>query len=462
MKAYHPNNKQSYLLEEVNDAQQIDYQLNQQVKTSFIIFTSQAKHWQDFVDLCAWETRLIDDVRKLKLSLTTKPSIVLLDLTKDNCSYTSLASVMMHFPKVRWFAYIKKEQLENEHIRLLISRLCIEYFTIANQIPYILNRLISQVNMLQLAIQDHQDWHQFDHHNQLGQSKAYLRLKEQMNRLAKTDACLLIYGEIGVGKTLSACKIHQRSIRRLRPCVAFDCENLRAYKKKPNGLEEAKFILRQQLESASEGSLILKNIESLPFELQHFVLACLSDSQLETKLQDDFLNVRILATTSLDLNDAKISQFFSPELIFRFNAMHLKVPSLSDRIEDLGFLAQHFLDKYCLKYAKPKKLLTNEAIEHISGYAWPGNFHELKSRLKHLALTVSEVYISKQHIDLPRLYFLDNDLKDLRDVCEHEALVRVLNTCDGKIQEAAKRLKISRASMYRLVNKHHLQYLLKL
>lgn len=429
--------------------------------SQFIILGGKLGFWEKILSSAPWRSEHFNDLRQLRTSLDLMLSVVVIDLTRDDFSYMSLSTLITHYPKTRWIAYIDPKQLELERIRLFISRYCLDYITNDTTTASLYSRVLPQIKMLPLLQEDYVHQLKADQRALLGESKPILKLKDQINRVAKADVCLLIQGGVGVGKSLVACKVHQQSARRLQTCIELDCETLpHSSSQQDQSLTLVIELLKEALQKANDGTLILKNIEFLPMQAQSHVLSCLSDQDLDFQLQPDKLNVRIIATTRLHLNEAVLKRYFTPELIFRFNALHIEVPSLKDRISDLPILAQHFIDIYSLKYKGQAQYLSEDAIELLSQYEWPGNIHELMVRIKHVVLIAKETEISKDYFDLPSLYFGGDNLKSLRDVCEKEAIVRVLNSMNGHVTDAAKSLSISRATMYRLIEKHNIMNLI--
>lgn len=429
--------------------------------TPLLILGGQKEYWRKFLKTNTWYGQHCHDLRQLKQQLENKLGLIIIDLTHNDFSYVSLSSLISHFPKARWFAYIDKKQLDNKHTRLFISRFCLDYLSSELSLPQIYARILPQVNMLNLLQEDFQSQNQHANLQLLGESRPMLKLKEQIKRFAQADTCLLIQGEVGVGKTLVAKKIHYLSARRLHQEVVVNCEGLPyCLEHHKDDLDAIIEILNKKLKQAQGSTLILKNIEYLPKSAQSYILDCLSDHDLDKQLKPDKLNIRIIATTRIELNDTVLKTFFTPELIYRFNALHLHVPSLQDRISDLPILTQHFIETYSLKYHGRPQTLSQDALDLLSNYAWPGNIHELIIRIKHVVLMAQETEISKDYFDLPSLYFEGDNLKALRDVCEKEAIARVLNSFNGHVTDAAKSLSISRATMYRLIDKHHLSNLI--
>jgi DNA-binding NtrC family response regulator len=168
------------------------------------------------------------------------------------------------------------------------------------------------------------------------------------------------------------------------------------------------------------------------------------------------LDVRILATNSLDIESRLTNGDFNEDLYHHLNVLSINVPSLKDRNGDIEVLAKYYLDRHSREYNSQVRSFSPEAMQALSQYHWPGNLRELDNHIKRLVLMSDCVMLDEKSLDLPKRSNGKMTLKVIRERSEKEALKQVLDTHSGQVSPAAKELGVSRATMYRLLNKHNL------
>ncbi len=157
-----------------------------------------------------------------------------------------------------------------------------------------------------------------------------------------------------------------------------------------------------------------------------------------------------------DLEKALAEKEFCEELYYYINVLRINVPSLRERLGDIPILAKQFLNEYAKEYNAQAKDFSEDALKALSRYHWPGNVRELMNQIKRAILMSDGAIISAEHLELPQMSNDKRSLKNIREHSEKEALVMVLESHSGQVLSAAKELGISRATMYRLLNKHNL------
>jgi two-component system, NtrC family, response regulator AtoC len=231
----------------------------------------------------------------------------------------------------------------------------------------------------------------------IGTSTAIAELSQEIERIARSDAKVLITGESGVGKELVAHAIHQRSARAQRAMVAVNCAGL------PETLLESELFghvkgsftgayrdKQGKLEMADGGSIFLDEIGEMTLRMQGLLLRFMETGELQkvgTDRTAGRVNVRVIAATNRNLRDMITEGSFREDLFYRLNVIHLTVPPLRERREDIPGLISHFLSQFTRNNGTPVHAISPDAIRLLSDYAWPGNVRELENVIERLVVT---------------------------------------------------------------------------
>jgi two-component system response regulator HydG len=290
---------------------------------------------------------------------------------------------------------------------------------------------------------------------------------EKMNQIFKlvaniadSDATVLIQGESGTGKELIARRIHQLSSRREKPFVAVNCA---AY---PQTLLESELFGHEKgaftgatharkgcFEAAHEGTIFLDEIGEVPVAAQVKLLRVLQFKEFQRLGSQSSIkvNLRVLAATSKNLRREMELGNFREDLYYRLHVIPIMIPPLRERMSDLLLLSNHFLKKFSERSGKKVASLKPAALANLMNYHWPGNIRELENVMEHATILTSGESIDVR--DLPT--YLQEPAKhpprsaDALEEHEKEHLIRVLQQCQGNKIEAARRLRISRSTLYR-------------
>ena len=243
----------------------------------------------------------------------------------------------------------------------------------------------------------------------IGASAVLTDLKDEIERVARSDAKVLITGESGVGKELVAHAIHQSSPRASRPFIAVNCAGLPetlleselfghvkgsftgAYRDKPG-----------KLELADNGTMFLDEIGEMTLRMQGLLLRFLETGELQKVGADrvvGHVDVRVIAATNRNLREMIEQGSFREDLFYRLNVIHLTVPALRERREDIPALIDHFLAKYTRANGHVPRALPAEVLRLLTEYSWPGNVRELENVIERLVVTGR--LESMQPADLP-------------------------------------------------------------
>lgn len=300
----------------------------------------------------------------------------------------------------------------------------------------------------------------------IGQSPAIKEVFGLIDKVAKTDANVLILGENGTGKELIARAIHQRSLRSNQSFVSVDMgaitETLfesELFGHKKGAFTDAREDRPGRFELANGGTLFLDEIGNLSLSLQSKLLSALQARQV-TRVgsnQSIPVDIRLICATNMPLHQMVKEGTFRQDLLYRINTVEIKVPPLADRMEDIPLLAQHYLDHYARKYHKPVTTISTGATEKLKRYAWPGNIRELQHSIERAVIMTDSPSLQESDFLFSRPVSSSASPETLNlDEVEKAAIVKALNLYSGNISKAADELGLTRASLYRRMEKYGL------
>lgn len=317
----------------------------------------------------------------------------------------------------------------------------------------------------------------------IGSSDALRNIQSIIERAAPTDANVLILGENGTGKELVARELHRQSNRANEIFLSVDMgaisESLfdsELFGHKKGSFTDAKSDRVGRFQAASGGTLFLDEIGNLPLHLQTKLLTVLEQRKITPvgANQPVDIDVRIIAATNLTTKQLNDESRFRQDLLFRLNTVEINVPSLRERTEDIKEIANYYIDIYCRKYDKPLKKLSDEAQSAIIEYEWPGNVRALRHAIERAVIlsqgatfTANDFSLEShptsagevenklsiktnsgtEEIELP-----DGNLNLER--MEHALIERSLKKHRYNISHAAKELGLTRAALYRRMEKY--------
>jgi two-component system, NtrC family, response regulator HydG len=300
----------------------------------------------------------------------------------------------------------------------------------------------------------------------IGQSQAIKEVFGLIDKVAKTDANVLILGENGTGKELIARAIHQRSLRHSNSFVSVDMgaitETLfesELFGHKKGAFTDAREDRPGRFELANGGTLFLDEIGNLSMNLQSKLLSALQSREV-TRVganQSIPVDIRLICATNMPLHQMVKEGSFRQDLLYRINTVEIKVPPLCDRMEDIPLLAKHYLDHYARKYHKPVDTISAGAIEKLKRYPWPGNIRELQHAIERAVIMTDSSSLQESDFLFNRPVSVSNASETLNlDEVEKAAIVKALNLYSGNISKAADELGLTRASLYRRMEKYGL------
>jgi two-component system response regulator HydG len=301
----------------------------------------------------------------------------------------------------------------------------------------------------------------------IGESQAIRDVFALIDKVARTDANVLILGENGTGKELIARAIHQRSMRKGESFVSVDMgaitETLfesELFGHKKGAFTDAREDRPGRFELAHKGTLFLDEIGNLSLSLQSKLLSALQSRQV-TRVgsnQPRPVDIRLICATNMPLHDMVRDGSFRQDLLYRINTVEIHVPPLCERVEDIPLLSHHFLNYYAKKYHKTVRSISEGAMSRLKRYAWPGNIRELQHAIERAVIMTDSDTLQESDFLFGRSgsnQSTNSDTLNLDEV-EKTAISKALQLHNGNISKAAEELGLTRASLYRRMEKYGL------
>jgi two-component system response regulator HydG len=289
----------------------------------------------------------------------------------------------------------------------------------------------------------------------------------KVNKIAPTDANILILGENGTGKDLMAKAIHERSLRADKPFVKVDVGALtdslfesELFGHKKGAYTDAREDRMGRFEEAEGGTLFLDEIGNISLQQQAKLLTVLQNRQvtrLGTNKAID-INIRLICATNVPLQELANENKFRKDLIYRINTVEINMPPLRKRAEDIVILAKHFSKMYASKYLKPAMDFDNTALTKLRSYSYPGNVRELQYTIERAVIMADDSLLKADDLifsilETPGENIIDEDNIQLSTL-EKNAILRVIDKHNGNITRAAKELGLTRTALYRRLSKY--------
>ncbi|MFA7387594.1 MAG: sigma-54 dependent transcriptional regulator [Thiohalobacteraceae bacterium] len=304
-------------------------------------------------------------------------------------------------------------------------------------------------------------------HGLIGASPVMDQVLRDIRKIALVDAPVMLSGESGTGKELAAQAIHRLSERRDGPFTVVNCGAIPAelIQSVLFGHERGAFTGAHQrhigrIEAAHGGTVFLDEIGDLPCELQINLLRFLQESTIERLGGTGALrvDVRVIAASHIDLQEAASKGHFREDLYYRLNVLRLRMPPLRERQSDIELLAHHFFAVFAKERHCNVRGFSPDALGAIREYHWPGNVRELMNRVRRATIMCEQNLISPAALDLsaPEHAPSARTLLAARGDAERRAIEASLRSCGNNISEAARRLGVARITLYRLMRKYQL------
>lgn len=296
-----------------------------------------------------------------------------------------------------------------------------------------------------------------------------LRVCRTIEKVAVTDATVLLLGESGTGKELMARAVHESSSRRRERFVAINCAAI------PDNLLESELFGYEKgaftgaakttpgkIETANHGTLMLDEIGDLPHNLQAKLLRFLQERVIERigGRQEIPIDVRIVCATHQDLRALIKEGRFREDLYYRLAEIVVNIPPLRARQGDAALLAHAFVRRFAAEQKRGSMVLREDAVRAVEAYAWPGNVRELENCIKRAVIMADGNQITREDIGLdeaPSDDVVALDLRQTRDEAEKRVVITALGRVDGNVVKAAELLGVSRPTLYDLMHRFGLK-----
>ncbi len=290
----------------------------------------------------------------------------------------------------------------------------------------------------------------------IGKSPRMQQIMRMVDKAAHTDASILITGDHGTGKELLARMIHQKSARAAQPFVQTNLSSISTslFESTLFGHVKGAFTDASEdkvgiLEGANLGTLLLDGVGSISLQLQSKLLAALQNREISRvgEHRQRALDIRLISTTHMSLDTLSDPEVFRQDLFFRINTIHIALPSLRDRRDDIQPLARHFLNQFNTKYGRTLTL-DKEQFKELEKYEWPGNVREIRNSIERMVIMDSTDSFKRKDempINADNLY-----------VVEKRKIKEMIDRNDGNISRAASELGIGRNTLYRKMKKYDL------
>lgn len=304
------------------------------------------------------------------------------------------------------------------------------------------------------------------HYPIVGESVPMKALRQQLGLMAATNGRVLIYGESGTGKELVAHAIHAMSLRAKEAFVEVNCAAI------PDDLIESELFghvkgsfagahedKTGKLRKADGGTLFLDEVGDMSLKTQAKVLRALDEQRFAPLGASESIKVdaRVVAATNKNLEEEIERGNFREDLFYRLNVIPFHVPPLRDRREDIGLLAEHFMNEFTSAYGRKRKEFSPEAMKMLEDYYWPGNVRELRNLIERIVIMNPQIRIDARHIPInpSRRSVFDTEmpqfssLQEVREAAEREYITKKLEEARGNISRAAELLGLERSHLYK-------------
>ena len=302
-----------------------------------------------------------------------------------------------------------------------------------------------------------------------GKGAAMSIIRKTVDKIASTDATVLITGENGTGKDVLAGEIHRMSLRALKPMVCVDAGALtetlfesELFGHVKGAFTDAHADHKGKFEQADGGTLFLDEIGNIPLHLQAKLLRALQNRTI-TRVGDTTaipVDIRLICATNKDLEKMVRDGEFREDLYYRINTMHLHLPALRERTDEIAPLAEMFITKYAERYRRTVNGMTPDALELLKGHAWSGNIRELQNCIEKAVILCDGDILTSSDIELPQSRITTKDTvmsgNETLEETEEKAIRAAMARFGGNLSMVAKSLEISRPTLYAKLKKYNI------
>jgi transcriptional regulator with GAF, ATPase, and Fis domain len=407
----------------------------------------------------------------IKRVVESRQPLIISDALNDTSFKNSLSVMNLRLTSVMCVPLLERGNLigliyvGNDNVAQLFDQAALEILTIFAAQASLVIRNALLVNELQLDNQSLQERIERIRFGEiLGSSPAIQEVFRKVQRVAGTDITVLVTGETGTGKELIAREIHNRSLRAKGPFISVNCGAI------PENLLESELFGHVRgaftgavasklgrFQSANKGTLFLDEIGEMPHALQVKILRALQE-HIVTKVGDttpESVDIRVIAATNRDLEaETRKAGRFREDLYYRLNVVHLHLPPLRDRGDDIVVLARYMLSRYAPEYSSKVRGFSPGAIVAIKRYRWPGNIRELENRIKKAVVLADKTMLGPDDLginpdEIPAIL----PLADARERWQRSYINEVLGLNGGNRTKTARDLGVDPRTIFRHLEK---------
>ncbi|MFO1371580.1 MAG: sigma-54 dependent transcriptional regulator [Candidatus Competibacteraceae bacterium] len=419
-----------------------------------------------------WEVYWAQDAIRARALLTEQSfrvGLVLLYSCESERAIQWVIDLILARPKMQWIVTLPRPCVERKPLSGIVTERCYDYHTLPVDPQRLIVTLGHAYGMADLTDSNLRQQREPDtQYGLIGSSPAMQTLFRSIQKAAEVDVPVLMTGESGTGKEQAARAVHENSARAAAPFIAVNCAAL-----PPNliqselfGHEKGAFPGASErrighIELATGGTLFLDEIGDLAPELQTNLLRFLEEKKIRRLggTKPIPTNVRVIATTNTNLDQAVRDNRFREDLYYRLNVLHIRVPALRERKGDVELLARYFFAKFSAEIKTVAKGFNRDALEVINRYDWPGNVRELMNRTRRAVLLSEGPYIAPGDLELERRSLGRGfvTLDEARMAADRETIQATLLRTRFNIARAAQELGVSRMTLYRLMEKYDIR-----
>lgn len=425
-----------------------------------------------------WDTLVVTGIEEASIVLKDNNDVLvgLAWLNARNCE--EIEELISIHGEMEWVAVTTEADLKDHSVQHILSHLFYDYHTLPiddHRLLVMLGHADGMARLRRICFERgngtrHRDTH---YHHMIGSCEGMRSIYATIDKVAPTDYPVLITGSSGTGKELVARAIHDRSENSDQSLVIVNCGAIAPtlVQSELFGHEKGSFTnadkhRKGHFENAHQGTIFLDEIGELPLEMQANLLRVVEERVIRRVggSQNIPNHVRIIAATNCDLIESIQEGKFREDLYYRLSVVHIELPGLSQRQDDIEILAKYYLNKFAPEVNNRVRGFSTKAIAAMLEHGWPGNVRELVNRVKRAVLMCENRLIYPKDLELPSESsesphedLSAMTLKDAREGAERSVLVQTLSDVKFNVSMAAKKLGVSRVTLYNLLKKHDLQ-----
>ncbi len=414
--------------------------------------------------LPGWEFQVVSTIDAARKALASEPPLIGLVAFDRSLEWpqAELENLLARHD-IEWIALLDEGLLRSEKITPVLLRNFNDFHSLPLQAELLLMTLGHAHGKAVFCRESEDKAGESGRFGMTGTSTKMLQLYRQIEKIVSVEAPVLIGGESGTGKELVSRAIHQHSARRKGPFIAMNCGAIppSLIHSELFGYERGAFTGAVQrkigsIEAADHGVLFLDEIGDLPLDLQASLLRFLQEKTVTRvgSTERVRVDVRAIAATHVDLERAVAEGRFREDLFYRLNVVHLKVPPLRERGEDIPLLARKIFDDNREQKSSQVRGFSAEALRSMVEYEWPGNVRELINRVQHAMIMSENRLISAADLGLAGVTpDATPTLDEVRTTVEREVIESSLRKYQNNVSETARQLGVSRVTLYRLIDR---------